>query len=133
MSLRTIGVLGGMGPAATAHFLGRLVVLCAAEEDQDYPPCLVYNASHVPDRTRHLVGDGEDPTPHLQEAARVLENGGAGIIGIPCNTAHAYVDAVRESVSIPVLNMIELAASTIAASQPGATVGVLACHRRRFS
>ena len=124
--MRTIGVLGGMGPAATAHFLGRLVVLCAAETDQDYPPCLVYSASHVPDRTTHLVDGGEDPTPALRTAARVLEGGGAGVIAIPCNTAHAYLDEVQAAVAVPVLNMIDLAAAAIAASYPGARVGVLA-------
>jgi len=115
-----------MGPAATAHFLRRLVVLSAAEEDQDYPPCLVYSASHIPDRTRHLVGDGTDPTPELRKAARVLEAGGAGVIAIPCNTAHAYLAAIRESVEIPVLDMIDLAAQAIAEAHPRARVGVLA-------
>ncbi len=126
MELGTIGVLGGMGPAATAHFMGRLVVLCAAEQDQDYPPCLAYSASHVPDRTRHLVGDGDDPTAELREAARILEAGGAGVIGIPCNTAHAYIESIRDAVEVPVLNMIELAAATIASLHPRADVGVLA-------
>jgi aspartate racemase len=124
--MNTIGVLGGMGPAATAHFLGRLVVLSSAAQDQDYPPCLVYSASHIPDRTTHLVGGGEDPTPALQAAARVLEAGGAGAIAMPCNTAHAYLDAVRTVVGVPVLDMIDLAAKVIAASHPGSTVGVLA-------
>jgi len=124
--MKTIGVLGGMGPAATAHFMERLVVLCAAERDQDYPPTLAYSASQIPDRTTHLVDGGADPTPALQAAARVLQEGGAGVIAIPCNTAHAYLAAIRAAVDVTVLDMIDLAASTIAASYPGATVGVLA-------
>ncbi len=124
--MQTIGVLGGMGPAATAHFMERLVVLCAAERDQDYPPTLAYSASQIPDRTTHLVDDGADPTHGLQAAARVLQAGGAGAIAIPCNTAHAYLKAIRTAVEVPVFDMIDLAAATIAASFPGATVGVLA-------
>lgn len=123
---QTIGVLGGMGPAATAHFMERLVVLCAAERDQDYPPALAYSASHIPDRTTHLVDGGPDPTPDLQAAAKVLQAGGAGAIAIPCNTAHAYLTAIRSVVEVPVFDMIGLAAGTIAASFPGASVGVLA-------
>lgn len=123
--MKTIGVLGGMGPAATAHFMGRLVALCAASRDQDYPPCIVFSASQTPDRTTHLLEGGEDPTPALQTAARTLEQAGAGLIAIPCNSAHAYLDPIREAVSIPVLDMIDDAARTIARAHPGATVGVL--------
>ena len=124
--MQTIGVLGGMGPAATAHFMERLVVLCAAERDQDYPPTLAYSASHIPDRTTHLVGGGPDPTSDLQTAARVLQAGGAGAIAIPCNTAHIYLSAIRDAVDVPVFDMVELAAAAIAGSYPGASVGVLA-------
>jgi len=115
-----------MGPAATAHFMERLVVLCAAERDQDYPPTLAYSASQIPDRTAHLVDGEDDPTRALEAAARVLQAGGAGVIAIPCNTAHAYLEAIRAAVDVPVLDMIELAATAIASSYPGARVGVLA-------
>ncbi len=124
--MQTIGILGGMGPAATAHFMERLVVLCAAERDQDYPPTLAYSASHIPDRTTHLVDGGADPTSDLQAAASVLQAGGAGAIAIPCNTAHAYLTAIRGAVDVPVFDMIELAAAAIASTHPGARVGVLA-------
>lgn len=124
--MQTIGILGGMGPAATAHFMERLVVLCAAERDQDYPPTLAYSASHIPDRTTHLVDGGADPTSDLQAAASVLQAGGAGAIAIPCNTAHAYLTAIRAAVDVPVFDMIELAAAAIASTYPGAVVGVLA-------
>jgi len=115
-----------MGPAATAHFMERLVALCAAERDQDYPPCLAYSASQIPDRTAHLVEGGDDPTPRLQAAAGVLQAGGAGVIAVPCNTAHAYLPAIRAAVEVPVFDMIELAADAIASSFPGVSVGVLA-------
>ncbi len=124
--MRTIGVLGGMGPAATAHFMERLVVLCAAERDQDYPPCLAYSASQIPDRTTHLVDGGPDPTADLQAGARVLEAGGVGAIAIPCNTAHAYLEAIRAVVEVPVFDMVELAAVAVATAYPGSSVGVLA-------
>lgn len=124
--MQTIGVLGGMGPAATAHFMERLVVLCAAERDQDYPPCLAYSASQIPDRTTHLVDGGADPTAQLEAAARVLQVGGAGAIAVPCNTAHAYLAAIRAAVDVPVLDMIDLAAGALANSYAGARVGVLA-------
>lgn len=136
--MRTIGVLGGMGPAATADFLGRLVSSCAAATDQEHPPTFVYSASHVPDRTAHLAGDGPDPTSDLQRAARVLEGAGADLIGIPCNTAHAYHQSIQDAVGIPVLDMIGLAVGAVEATlSAGGRVGILAAtgtiHLRLYS
>lgn len=123
----TIGVLGGMGPAATVDFFARLVTLVGAERDQDHPPCLLYSATQIPDRMRHLTADGIDPTAELQRAARVLEQGGAGLIAIPCNSAHAFYGAIADAVSIPVLDMIELAAVQVRRSfEAGTSVGILA-------
>ena len=126
-ALRTIGVLGGMGPAATAYFFQQLVDWVAAERDQSHPPCLLYNATHVPDRTAHLTGDGPDPTFALQAATRVLELAGADFVAIPCNSAHAYLAAIRDAVTIEVLDMIGLTAARAASMLPsGGAVGVLA-------
>ena len=125
--MRTIGVLGGMGPAATAYFFQQLVNEIAAERDQAHPPCLIYNATQVPDRTAHLTGSGADPTSALQTASRVLEGAGADFIAIPCNSAHAYLSAIREAVNIDVLDMIGLTAARAAEALPsGGRVGVLA-------
>lgn len=125
--MRTIGVLGGMGPAATADFFARLVAVSAAHTDQEFPPVILYSASQIPDRTTHLEGRGPDPAPQMQEAARVLERAGAELIAMPCNTAHAYYDAIQAAVSIPVLNMIDLAADAIRSESSAATgVGILA-------
>jgi aspartate racemase len=126
-AFRTIGVLGGMGPAATAYFFQQLVDRVAAERDQSHPPCLIYNATQVPDRTAHLTGGEIDPTSALQEASRVLERAGADFIAIPCNSAHAYLAAIRDAVRIEVLDMIGLTAAAAASALPsGGRVGVLA-------
>jgi aspartate racemase len=123
----TIGVLGGMGPAATADFFSRLVVAVGASHDQAHPEVIIYSAAHIPDRTRHLLEGGEDPTGALQDAARLLERSGAGVIAIPCNSAHAYLDAIRAVVTIPVLDMIDLTAVRIRDRfDAGTGVGVLA-------
>ena len=118
-----------MGPAATAHFFQRLVDLVAADRDQDHPPCLLYNATHVPDRTTHLTCKGADPTPALEAASRALERGGADFLAIPCNSAHAYLAAIRDAVQIEVLDMIGLVAARAAAAlSSGGAVGVLAAN-----
>jgi aspartate racemase len=109
--VRTIGVLGGMGPAAGIDFYARVVAAHAAKRDQDHPPCILFSATQVPDRTAFLFGDGPDPTLALVAAARTLQAAGADFIAIPCNSAHAFLAAIREAVDIPVLDMIALAAA----------------------
>lgn len=129
--MRTIGVLGGMGPVATADFFGKLVRSCPATVDQEHPPCLIYSASTIPDRAAHTLGrGGADPTPALCAAAATLESAGAAFIAIPCNSAHAYLEAIQDAVSVPVLDMIAIAAANFRALEsrhPGLRrVGLLA-------
>lgn len=123
----TIGILGGMGPAAGADFYQRIVRSHGAERDRDHPPCILYSATGVPDRTAFLVGEGPDPTSALQQAARLLERAGAGFIAIPCNSAHAFLPAIREAVEIPVLDLIALAVDATCRQVPEARrVGLMA-------
>ena len=122
----TIGVLGGMGPAAGVDFYARVVAAHDAPRDQDHPPCILYSATQVPDRTAFLFGDGPDPTPALTAAARTLEAAGADFIAIPCNAAHAFLAAIREAVEVPVLDMIVLAAAAAAEIAVVPEVGLLA-------
>ena len=125
--MRTIGVLGGMGPAAGADFYARVVSAHGGGRDQDHPPCIFYSATQVPDRTAHLLGDGPDPSAALADAAGLVEKSGADFIAIPCNSAHAFLAAIRAAVAVPVLDMISLAVAAAVERVPEATrVGVLA-------
>ena len=127
--MRTVGILGGMGPAAGSDFYSRVVATHGAPRDQDHPPCIFYSATHVPDRTAHLLGEGPDPTQALTDAAALLEKSGAEFIAIPCNSAHAFLGSIRVAVSIPVLDMISLAVEAAAAQVPDAKrIGVLAAN-----
>ena len=60
---RILGVLGGMGPLASAQFMLRLTLLTPADRDQDHIPAVLWSDPRVPDRTRGKSGDGPDPLP----------------------------------------------------------------------
>jgi aspartate racemase len=107
MTDRVIGIIGGMGPEATVDFYREIIRLTPAQKDQDHIPVLIYSNPRVPERTQAILHGGEDPTPYLIEAARILERGGAGILAMPCNTAHYFLPRVRPAVKIPILDMIE--------------------------
>ena len=100
-----IGVLGGMGPEATADFYMKLLSKTVAVRDQDHFRVLIDSNGKVPDRVEAIMGNGESPVPILTEMAKGLERGGADFIVIPCNTAHYYYNAISSAVSIPVLHI----------------------------
>jgi len=107
MPEKIMGILGGMGPEATIDLFYKIIKFTPAEKDQDHLRIIIDNNPKIPDRTAAILGKGEDPLPALQESARKLEKAGADFIIIPCNTAHYFLPLIRESVKIPILNMIE--------------------------
>lgn len=123
----TIGILGGMGPAATVDLYDKIVGHTPAETDQDHIPVVIYADPRVPDRTEALLHDGPDPVPWLVRGCELLLDMGADFIVIPCNTAHAFLDEVRAKVDADIISMIECAADAIVTDHSQArTVGLLA-------
>src|SRR5215217_5751504 len=102
--MKTLGVLGGMGPAATLDFLAKLQAATPAVRDQDHLRVLIDINPQVPDRN---TGEA-DPGPVLADMARGLVAQGAQVLAIACNTAHAFADKVR-SAGVPLIDMIEVA------------------------
>lgn len=123
----TVGIVGGIGPAATVDFMGKIIRSTPARRDQDHVRLLVDHNPAIPDRTAHLTGAGADPTLALYAACKRLETAGASLIAMPCNTAHAYLPAIQPGLAIPVLDMLAETVTHIVASSPGcAKVGLLA-------
>ena len=113
MPEKVIGILGGMGPEATIDLFYKIIKFTPVEKDQEHLRIIIDDNPKIPDRTAAILGKGEDPLPALQKTARNLEKAGADFIIIPCNTAHYFLSSIRESVRIPVLNMIEETAKDI--------------------
>lgn len=103
---KKIGILGGMGPEATAHMFGLIVKMTKASRDQDHITSIVYNYPQVPDRTAAILGKGPSPLPFLIEGARALEKAGADFILMPCVTAHYYYPELVKHISIPFLHLL---------------------------
>lgn len=119
MSL-VLGVLGGMGPAATVDFLAKLQAYTPAKRDQDHIRVLVDINPQVPDRNDAF----SKPGPVLAEMAGALQGAGAEVLAIACNTAHAHADIITRSSGLPLVDMIGAAAG--AARNTGAMrAGVL--------
>ncbi|WP_223425386.1 cysteate racemase [Tateyamaria pelophila] len=126
--VRRIGILGGMGVEATIELMKRVHAATDAEGDQDHVPMFVDMNPQVPSRIRHVIEkDGPDPGPVLAEMAARLEQAGADVLAMPCNTAHLYAPQIEKNVGIALLNMPKLACEQAAQGmKQGAVVGILA-------
>jgi len=107
MPPKTIGILGGMGPDATALFFQRVIALTPAQCDQEHIPIIINNNPQIPDRTDAILANGENPVPALQDAIIILEKASVDFIFIPCNTVHVYYDEMQRCVDVPIVNLIE--------------------------
>jgi aspartate racemase len=106
--------------------MGKVVRNTPAARDQDHIRIMVEQNPRIPDRTAALLGRGDDPTLALYAACKTLEEGGADLIAIPCNTAHAFVERVQPALRVPILNMLSCTADYLRETLPGLReVGVL--------
>ncbi len=126
MTAHLVGVLGGVGPGATAHFLRRLVERTDARCDQDHVRTLAFNDTAIPDRTAFLTGaSSRSPVAALIEDGQLLAACGCDLLALPCNTAHSFFDEVQSALSVPLIHMVrETMAATAAMGLR--RVGVLA-------
>lgn len=124
----TIGVIGGMGPDATVDFFAKLVAASHGERDQDHLRVLIDNDPSVPDRTAAIEGRGPSPAPHLARMAQGLISQGATVLVMPCNSAHAFAEAIVTAAGgVPFLDLIETTVAATTRRLPGVRrVGLLA-------
>lgn len=81
---KTIGILGGMGPLATADLFRKIVVMTKADSDNDHIRIFIDNNAAIPDRTAAILRGGKDPTEEMASALRNLEKCGADCVIVPC-------------------------------------------------
>lgn len=126
---KTIGVLGGMGPVASAETYMQIIRICqrkyGAIEDIDFPEIFIYSLPlegfdsvgfHTKDRTRILK--------QLITALQKLETAGADMIIIDCNTVHYFYEELQKNLAPKILNLIEITAAYVQKNHIR-TVGVL--------
>lgn len=105
-SVFKIGVVGGVGPAATTDFMNKIIKNTPAKRDQEHIKLMVEHNPQIPDRTESLLSNGADPTVALYATCKKLEANDSSIIAIPCNTAHAFVERIQPYLGIPIVNML---------------------------
>ncbi len=128
MEIKTLGILGGVGPLASVRFSEMMINMTDAKTDQEHIPLLMFNDNTIPDRTSFILGRSSiDPVPKMINGIKKLVDFGSDYIVITCNTAHYFYNQLQASASVPVVNMIEEAVTASILKKQGVKkIGVLA-------
>lgn len=123
---KSIGILGGMGPLATADLFRKIVTLTDAARDNDHIRIYIDDNASIPDRTAAILEGGPSPLPAMTDSLRKLEACGADCLIMPCNTAHYFLPQLQSLTKVPFLSMLQATAAACRAQFPDDTAAVLA-------
>ncbi len=105
---KVLGVIGGLGPLATAHFMELVISMTQARTDQENVDMIVYNFPSIPDRTGYILGSNlKSPLPGLLSVGHALARENVSCIAIPCITAHYFLPQLKAELPPPIINGIE--------------------------
>ena len=103
----TLGVIGGLGPIATAHFMELIIRMTEADTDQEHLDIILYNRPSIPDRTGYILDPSKpNPLPEMIRVGNALARQGAKLIAIPCMTAHYFHRDLTRYIEAPIVHAI---------------------------
>lgn len=107
-----IGIIGGLGPMATAYLMELVINMTEAESDQEHIPMLIYNCPQIPDRTAYILDrQKENPVPQIVAAGKEMKKLGIQTMAMPCITAHYFYQEIASGIGgIQLINMISAVA-----------------------
>lgn len=117
---KILGIIGGMGPEATAYFYWLIIKNTKAFKDQEHMHVIIDSYPQIPPRTEAILGKGPSPLPYLVESAKRLEKAGAQILVMPCITAHYFYDELAAKIKLPIINLLEVTVEAITHQLPKA-------------
>ncbi len=118
--MKRVGIIGGMGPAATIDLYTKIVDATNAKSDQENIPILIDSFPQIPDRTAFIIGGCDDPYPFLKESALRLKNGRCDAICLACNTAHFFAQKLENECGVKVIHIAKNAVSVLKTNFPNA-------------
>jgi len=122
--MKRLGILGGMGPAASAEYVARLVAQTPASCDQEHIPFVLWNNPQIPDRSISMRNDDDKPLPFLLEGIQILKSARCDLIVIPCNTAHFWYDEMAK-LKVPIVHIVDSVADALRDVNAVGTIGVM--------
>ena len=109
-----LGVIGGLGPMASAYYLELVIRMTDAKRDQEHPEIILLNIPSIPDRTAYILGRSqENPLEPMIELGKQLKGLGATVVATPCITAHYFHEALQQGIGLPLIHGIRCTAQTL--------------------
>ena len=108
--MKSVGVIGGLGPDTTAEFYLEVIFQSQKQNTEQRPSIVIASVPLLFEIERDLITSNKDKEryiPYLTNEAKRLEKSGVDFIVMPCNSLHVFIDEIRDSVSIPVLSIVE--------------------------
>lgn len=108
--MKSVGVIGGLGPETTSEFYLEVIFQCQKRNQQQRPSIVISSVPLLFEIEKDLIESNtgkERYVPFLVNEARRLEKSGVDFLVMPCNSLHVFINEIRESVSIPVLSIVE--------------------------
>jgi len=121
-----LGVIGGLGPLATADFYRKTIEAVPAASDADHIPLIILSVPQIPDRSRAIREGSDRPLPWLIEAVAMLNGLNVEIIAIACNTAHHWYDELARGSEADIVHIADAAIAELQRRYDGGRVAVLA-------
>jgi aspartate racemase len=109
---KVLGILGGMGTYAGLNFVKNFLKewekAYKIEKEWDYPHFILDSNCKLPSRVRCIVYNEDSPSSGMLRSIKNLKKCGADIVVVPCNTAHFFLDKIRDEANVPIADMIKL-------------------------
>jgi aspartate racemase len=125
-----LGIIGGMGPMASAVFYDMISSKTDASCDQENLNLILLSHAGMPDRTRAILSKDEAQIEEVRSKlladAIFLQNAGCTAIAVTCNTAHYFVNMIEDELDIPFIHLIRETAEAVASEFGAKKVAVLA-------
>lgn len=109
-----LGVIGGLGPMATAYYLELVIRMTDVKRDQEHPEIIIMNIPSIPDRTAYILGNSTDsPLEPMVELGKQMKALGATVVATPCVTAHYFHEDLQTGIGLPVIHVIRATAELL--------------------
>lgn len=121
-----LGIIGGLGPLASADFYFKLTRMTEALRDSEHVPAVILSVPQLPDRTEAILGNHDGPLAPLQAAVSTLNALGVACIAMPCNTAHHWYGQLAADSRAEIIHIGDAVVTEIRRSLSGGRVANLA-------
>jgi len=114
--LKKLGIIGGLGPLATAYFYELVTDFTNITREQEHIEIIIHSRPAIPDRTAHILNPGlcPSPLPAIIETGKELAGLGCSVIAIPCVTAHCFYESYAAEIPADVIHMPRETAAELA-------------------